>query len=118
MANLGYDVIPTRPAISRLTAARAMSLSGFLRAGVLARVVVTRPGTLLTGKATGPRRVLVARITRSGAGPGRIALRLKPTRRGRVLLRSRRRTVLKLAVTAKPRVGAPLTLKRTVVVRR
>jgi hypothetical protein len=62
--------------------------------------------------------VRVARITRGGAGPGRVALRLKTTHRGRALLRSRRRSVLKLSVTAKPRVGARRTLKRTVVVRR
>jgi hypothetical protein len=115
---LDYDVIPTKPAISRLSTARTVRLRRFLRSGVLLHVSVARAGTLLRAVATGPRRSSAARITRAGAGPGRVTLRLKPTRRGRTLLRPRRRTLLKLAVTARPRVGTPLTLRRTVAVRR
>jgi subtilisin family serine protease len=115
VGSLEYDVIPTKPAISRLTAARTVALSRFLRRGLLARVGVARAGTRLTATLTGRGRVA---LTVRTAGAGRAALRLRPTRRGKALLRPRRRTLLKLVVTAMPRVGAPLTLRRTVVVRR
>jgi hypothetical protein len=57
-------------------------------------------------------------VSKRTAGAGRIALRLRPTARGKRLLGNRRRTVLKLAVTARPTLGARLTLRRTVVVKR
>jgi subtilisin family serine protease len=114
---LTYTVIRTRPAISRLTAARLVSLRGFLRSGVLARVTVARPGTRLTAVLTGPGGIRVARVVRT-AGAGRASLRLRAARRGRALLRGRRRTPLKLALSSRPKVGLPLTLRRSVVVRR
>jgi hypothetical protein len=118
VASLRYTVIPTKPAISRLRAVRALARKRLLRSGLLAHVNVTRGGTRLTALLTGPQGVRVARLVRSGAGPGQAAMRLRPTRRGRALLRSRRRsTALKLSVTAKPRVGTPLTLRREVTVR-
>jgi hypothetical protein len=116
-STLAYSVVPTRAALTALTAPRRMSVRHFVRSGLVARVGVTRPGTRLTATLVGPRRARVARLVRT-AGPGRASLRLRPTRRGRALVRKRRRSVLKLAVTGRPAVGPPVTLRRSIVVRR
>jgi hypothetical protein len=117
-ASLAYVVIRTKPAISLLRAVRAVAQKRLLRSGLLAHVNVTRGGTRLTALLTGPQGVRVARLVRSRAGAGQAGLRLRPTRRGRALLLSRRkRTVLKLWVTARPRVGGTVTLRRGVTVR-
>jgi hypothetical protein len=109
-------VVRTRPPLSGLSAPRRISARRFLRSGLLARLRVTRPGTRLTATLTGPGGVRMARVVRT-AGAGQAALRLRPTRRGKALVRNRRRTALKLAVAGRPAVGAPLTLRRSVVVR-
>jgi hypothetical protein len=115
-STLLYSVVRTRPPLSGLSAPRRISARRFLRSGLLARLRVTRPGTRLTATLTGPGGVRMARVVRT-AGAGQAALRLRPTRRGKALVRNRRRTALKLAVAGRPAVGAPLTLRRSVVVR-
>ena len=117
VASLVYTVAPS---ISRLSAARLVRLKTFLRRGLLAGVTVARAGTMLTAQLRGPRglRVALLRRTAGGPGPRRLGLRLRPTARGKRLLQNRRRSVLNLVVTATPPVGARLTLRRNVVVRR
>lgn len=115
-ATLPYTVVATKPAISRSSAPRSIKLKTFLRSGLLAKVSVARARTKLTAELKGPGgRVALKRLT---AGSGRKQLRLRPTRSAKKRLRARRRSVLKLAVTAKPLAGARLTLRRNVVVRR
>jgi hypothetical protein len=116
--SLAYRVVRTKPPISRLRAARVVSTRGFLRGGLGARVRVTRPRTRLVASLRGPGGVLIARSTRASAGAATATLRLRPSRRGRALVRKRRRTALTLAVSATPRVGAPLTLHRRLLVGR
>jgi hypothetical protein len=116
-ASLTYTVIPTAAAISKLSAPKTIKLKKFLSGGLLAKVSVARAGTKLTAELKGPGGKRVALLKRT-AGAGRPSLRLRATKKGKALLKNRRRSVLKLAVAAKPVVGSKLTLRKTVVVKR
>ena len=82
--------------------------------GVL-RVTVPSAGSVAVRDVA--RRARVKRVTKSSAGPGSLALRVRPTRAGLRTLRANRRMRTTLRVTFTPQGGSPESRTKTVTLK-